>query len=76
MNELVLTQHKGKLCRVVVGSKEECTKTLSKYPNYYDSEEVARWLRHYYYEATKKDEVEFEEAKQEHLLYDAMQDVD
>ena len=70
MDELVLIKHKDKLCRVIVGSKEECTESLSKYPNYYDCEEVVEWLRHYYYEATEEDKKNYEEAKQEHLLDD------
>lgn len=76
MNELVLTKHKGKLCRVVVGTKDECTKSLSKYPNYYDSKEIIKWLRHYFFEATKEDVIAYEESKQEHLLNDFIEDVD
>jgi len=70
MDELVLVKHKGKLCRVIVWTKEHCTKSLSKYPNYFDCEEVAGCIRHYFYEATEQDEKDYYETQQEHLLND------
>lgn len=44
---------------VIVWTKEECTKSLSKYPNFVKSEEVGFWIRKYFYKASKEEREQF-----------------
>jgi hypothetical protein len=66
MSANIFTTYKGQVVLTIVGTKEECTKSLTEYPNYVGKIETPiKGIREYYYATQQEDVAVFIEARNE-----------
>jgi hypothetical protein len=53
--------------RVIVGTKNECTTSLIKYPNFIAEQVVGLWIHKYLYQATEQEIKDFIALRDEHV---------
>lgn len=69
MSANLFTTYKGQVVLTIVGTKEECTKSLAEYPNYVGKRETPiKGIREYYYATQQEDVAMFIEARNDSYL--------